>query len=152
MTGKLRTIAVATLFALAGASAAARADDSTPKRTLSSQKVPELVLGSKDSSYAVNKKDFELISGQSYRWEITSHGGFEYKFMTDFFRNVWVDQIVINDLEVHMDGGPAWLEFDDAGTIMVEFHTIRPGHYTWSVPDLKDKGMAGTITIKQPGK
>jgi hypothetical protein len=26
---------------------------------------------------------------------------------------------------------------------------VRPGHYTWSVPDLKDKGVAGTITIKQ---
>jgi hypothetical protein len=148
MAGRFATIAFAALFVLAGACAAARADDAKPKRTLSSQNVPELILGSKESNYAVNKKDFDLISGQGYRWKITSKGGFEYKFMTDLFRNVWVDQIVINDLEVHMDGGPAWLEFDDAGTIMVEFHTIRPGHYTWSVPDLKDKGMAGTITIK----
>ncbi|MER9326699.1 hypothetical protein [Mesorhizobium sp. M0488] len=37
---------------------------------------------------------------------------------------------------VHMDGGPAWLEFDDAGMIQVQFHTVRPGEYTWSVPTL----------------
>jgi hypothetical protein len=59
-----------------------------------------------------------------------------------------MNQIVINDLEVHMNGAPAWLEFDDEGTMQVQFTTIRPGTYTWSVPDLADKGMRGTITIK----
>ena len=148
MAGRFATIAFAALFVLTGACAAARADDAKPKRTLSSQNVPELILGSKESNYAVNKKDFDLISGQGYRWKITSKGGFEYKFMTDLWRNVWIDQIVINDLEVHMAGAPAWLEFDDGGTILVQFHTVRPGQYTWSVPDLADKGMKGKITIK----
>jgi len=144
-------IALAVFTGLAFAPLAAHADDDdddAPKATRSSQNVPELILGSKDSSYDVNKTDFELIAGQGYRWKITSHGGFEYKFMTDLFRNVWVDQIVIDDLEVHMAGAPAWLEFDDEGTIMVQFHTVRPGQYTWSVPDLADKGLKGTITIK----
>ena len=59
-----------------------------------------------------------------------------------------MNQIVINDLEVHMNGAPAWLEFDADGTIQVQFTTVRPGIYTWSVPDLADKGMKGTITIK----
>jgi len=123
-------------------------DDDAPKVTRSSKNLPELVLGSADSSYAVNRTDFELVAGQGYRWKISSHGGFEYKFMTDLWRNVWIDQIVIDDLEVHMAGAPAWLEFDDAGTIQVQFHTVRPGEYTWSVPDLADKGMKGRITIK----
>ncbi|RUZ78709.1 hypothetical protein EN943_09805 [Mesorhizobium sp. M7A.F.Ca.US.006.01.1.1] len=126
----------------------ANADDATPKPSRASKNLPELIIGSSDSTYAVNQKDFELIAGQGYRWKITSKGGFEYKFVTDLFRNVWMDQIVINDLEVHMDGGPAWLEFDDAGTIQVQFHTVRPGEYTWSVPDLADKGLKGKITIK----
>ncbi|WP_245295245.1 hypothetical protein [Manganibacter manganicus] len=127
---------------------AADDDDDAPQHTRSSQNVPELIIGSKDSNYDVNTKDFELIANQGYRWKITSEGGFEYKFMTDLFRNVWVDQIVIDDLEVHMAGAPAWLEFDDKGTILVQFHTVRPGKYTWSVPDLADKGVKGTITIK----
>ncbi|MGK6311388.1 hypothetical protein [Neorhizobium sp. DT-125] len=123
-------------------------DDDAPKVTRASQNVPELILGSKDDNFAVNQKDFELISGQGYRWKITSAAGLEYKFMTDLFRNVWMNQIVINDLEVHMNGAPAWLEFDAEGTINIQFTTVRPGEYTWSVPDLADKGMTGKIIIK----
>jgi hypothetical protein len=123
-------------------------DDDAPKVTRSSKNLPELILGSPDSSYDVNQKDFELIAGQGYRWKITSKGGVVYKFVTDLFRNVCMDQIVIDDLEVHMAGAPAWLEFDDTGTILVQFHTVRPGEYTWSIPDLADKGMSGKISIK----
>jgi hypothetical protein len=143
-----RRIVFATLVGLILAPIVARADDAAPKASRASKNLPELIIGSADSTYAVNQKDFELIAGQGYRWKITSKGGFEYKFVTDLFRYVWVDQIVINDLEVHMDGGPAWLEFDDAGTIQVQFHTVRPGEYSWSVPDLADKGLKGKITIK----
>ena len=116
--------------------------------TRASKDVPELILGTKDDQFTANQKDFTLISGQGYRWKITAAGGLEYKFHTDLFRNVWNNQIVINDLEVHMNGAPAWLEFDADGTIQVQFTTIRPGIYTWSVPDLADRGMKGTITIK----
>lgn len=118
------------------------------KVTRASKDVPELILGSKEDQFTANQKDFTLIAGQGYRWKITAAGGLEYKFHTDLFRNVWNNQIVINDLEVHMDGAPAWLEFDADGTIQVQFTTVRPGTYTWSVPDLADKGMKGTITIK----
>lgn len=118
------------------------------KPTRASKDVPELILGTKEDQFTANQKDFTLIAGQGYRWKITAAGGLEYKFQTDLFRNVWNNQIVINDLEVHMNGAPAWLEFDADGTIQVQFTTVRPGIYTWSVPDLADKGMKGTITIK----
>jgi len=130
------------------APAAVAAAAPAEKPTRASKDVPELILGSKEDQFTVNQKDFELISGQGYRWKITAAGGLEYKFHTDLFRNVWNNQIVINDLEVHMNGAPAWLEFDADGTIQVQFSTVRPGNYTWSVPDLADKGMKGTITIK----
>ncbi len=122
--------------------------DDAPKVTRASKDMPELILGSAQDSFTVNQKDFELIAGQGYRWKITSASGLEYKFATDLFRNVWMNQIVINDLEVHMNGAPAWLEFDAEGTMQVQFTTVRPGSYTWSVPDLADKGMKGTIIIK----
>lgn len=120
----------------------------TEQVTRASKDVPELVLGSASDSFTVNQRDFELIAGQGYRWKITSAAGLEYKFVTDLFRNVWMNQIVINDLEVHMNGAPAWLEFDSEGTMQVQFTTIRPGNYTWSVPDLAGREMKGTITIK----
>jgi hypothetical protein len=159
---RFRAIAFASLIGLAFAQghawaqddddddAPAAAETATPaeKPTRASKDLPELILGSKDDQFTANQKDFELIAGQGYRWKITAAGGLEYKFHTDLFRNVWNNQIVINDLEVHMNGAPAWLEFDADGTIQVQFTTVRPGIYTWSVPDLADRGMKGTITIK----
>jgi hypothetical protein len=127
---------------------AAGGSAATQQVTRASKDVPELILGSAEDDFVVNQKDFELIAGQGYRWKITSAGGLEYKLHTDLFRNVWMNQIVINDLEVHMNGAPAWLEFDSDGTMQVQFTTVRPGVYTWSVPDLADKGVRGTITIK----
>jgi hypothetical protein len=141
------------LAALAGVllsqsgSVAQDADDE-PKVTRASKDVPELILGSAQDSFTVSQRDFELIAGQGYRWKISSASGLEYKFATDLFRNVWMNQIVINELEVHMNGAPAWLEFDAEGTMQVQFTTVRPGSYTWSVPDLADKGMKGTIIVK----
>jgi hypothetical protein len=123
-------------------------DDAAEQVTRASKDVPELILGAKDDQFTANQKDFELIAGQGYRWKISAAGGLEYKFHTDLFRNVWMNQIVINDLEVHMNGAPAWLEYDADGTIQVQFTTVRPGIYSWSVPDLADRGMKGTITIK----
>ncbi len=128
--------------------AAARSAPAAEQVTRASKDIPELILGSKDDQFTVNQKDFELVAGQGYRWKISAAGGLEYKFHTDLFRNVWMNQIVINDLEVHMNGAPAWLEYDADGTIQVQFSTVRPGVYTWSVPDLAERGMQGTITIK----
>ncbi len=141
--------AIIGLFSIQPYAAAQEEDDNDqPKVTRASKNLPELILGSKEDVYAVNQKDFELVAGQGYRWKITSAAGLEYKFVTDLFRNVWMNQIVIDDLEVHMNGAPAWLEFDAEGTINVQFTTVRPGEYTWSVPDLADKGMKGKIIIK----
>ncbi len=123
-------------------------DDDDAKRTRSSQTVPELKLGKDGDQFAVNKTDFKLISGQGYRWKISAAGELEYKFKTDLWRNVWVNQIVISDLEVHMAGAPAWLEFDDEGTIQVQFSTVRPGTYKWWVEGLEDRGMQGNIIVK----
>jgi hypothetical protein len=117
-------------------------------QTRASQKIPELRLGSDASPYEVCQKDFELIPGQGYRWPITSNGNLEYKLHSSLFRNVWMNQIVIGDLEVHMNGAPAWLEFDGKGTMLVQFSTVRPGEYEWWVEGLEDKGMTGKIVIK----
>jgi hypothetical protein len=151
-----RAIAFAALVGLAAAQGQVWAQDNddddddagAEQVTRASKDLPELILGTKDDQFTANQKDFELIAGQGYRWKISAAGGLEYKFHTNLFRNVWMNQIVINDLEVHMNGAPAWLEYDADGTIQVQFTTIRPGIYTWSVPDLADRGMKGTITIK----
>ncbi|MEF2547928.1 hypothetical protein VQ045_12220 [Aurantimonas sp. E1-2-R+4] len=120
-----------------------------PPVSLSSQIVTPLVLGAPDREFAVSHTDIYLRANQAYRWDIASEGGLEYKFHAPgFFRNVWMNQIVISDLEVHMAGPPAWLEFDATGVITVQFQTTRPGRYDWYVEGLdEEQDMKGTITI-----
>ncbi|MDX1718463.1 MAG: hypothetical protein R3287_16280 [Anderseniella sp.] len=142
-------LVLATAFAATMAASPAIADDDDDmKRTRSSQNVPELMLGKEGDQFHVNQKDFTLLSGQGYRWKISAAGELEYKFKTDLWRDAWMNQIVISDLEIHMAGAPAWLEFDDEGTIQVQFNTVRPGTYKWWVEGLEDRGMTGTITVK----
>ncbi|MBO0663900.1 hypothetical protein LQ948_14790 [Jiella sp. MQZ9-1] len=120
-----------------------------PKKTLTTQIITPLVMGVDGNSFQTNHKDFYLRAGQPYRWDIKSAGDIEYKFIApDFFRNVWMNQIVINDLEVHMAGAPAWLEYDSHGTITVQFQTVRPGRYHWHLGNLdKNHVVEGTITV-----
>ena len=112
--------------------------------------LPELVLGAEGGNdYAVSEKEIVMEGGKYYRLPITSKGGKEYKFVaTEFFRNIWLNEIVINDLEVHMMGAPAHLEFDDEGTINLLFVPIRAGEYQWSIQGLEDKGMTGKFIVK----
>lgn len=120
-----------------------------PKNSLSSQIITPLVLGQGGEPFKVSHNDFYMRAGQAYRWDIKSEGDIEYKFNApDFFRNVWMNQIVIDDLEIHMAGAPAWLEYDAHGTITVQFQTVRPGRYEWSVGGLDEEHeMKGTITV-----
>lgn len=114
------------------------------------QNLPEIVLGDTNGNdFVVPVKDIEMESGKSYRLDVTSNGGKEYKFMApEFFRMIWMNQIVVNHLEIHPYGPPHHIEFDDAGTISLEFVTIRPGKYDWWIEGLEEKGMKGTLTVK----
>jgi hypothetical protein len=112
--------------------------------------LPPLILGDdKGNDFAVSTKTIEMESGKSYRLLITSKGGKEYEFFApEFLRSVWLNQIIINRIEVHMAGPPNHLEFDDAGTMAVDFVTIRPGTFTWRVKGFEDKGMTGQFIVK----
>jgi hypothetical protein len=112
--------------------------------------LPELVLGDGESNdFAVPVRDVELEAGRAYRLNITAKGQKEYKFMaSEFFRNIWINQIVVNHLEIHMAGSPHHLEFDDPGTIGVDFVAIRPGTYPWSIEGMESRGMSGRLLVK----
>ncbi|MBI1207045.1 MAG: hypothetical protein GC191_07115 [Azospirillum sp.] len=111
--------------------------------------LPELTFGTKSDDYAVSQKDFELETGKSYRLKLTRVGFKEYGFMApELFHDIWIRQIVINGLEVHPMGSLYKLEFDDEGTIELQFVTIRPGSFEWYIEGLKDKGMTGKFVVK----
>ena len=140
----IRGVAVAAAALLLAAPAGAV--DLTKRR----QNLPDLVLGNEEGNdFVVENRDIELEAGKAYRLRIVAKGRQEYKFFApEFFRNIWLNQIVINHLEIHGGGPPHHLEFDDTGEIGIEFVAIKPGDYTWYAQGLENKGMTGTISVK----
>jgi hypothetical protein len=82
--------------------------------------------------------EYKLLSGGYYRIDIVSDGTQEIAVEgPGLFRNVWVNEVVINDLEVRPLGLDS-IEFDDAGTVSLSFVAITPGQY-----DLRIRGTTG---------
>ena len=84
---------------------------------------------------------YELEAGKYYRIDIVADGSAELAIAgPEFFRNVWVDEVVINDIEVRPLGVDS-LEFDDEGTATISFVTIRPGSFTLRIPGTKGESQ-----------
>ena len=56
----------------------------------------------------------------------------------DFFRAIWINEIVIEDIEIRPMGVHS-IEFDAAGTAQMSFIAIVPGTYTLSIPRLEQR-------------
>ena len=82
--------------------------------------------------------EYKLLSGGYYRIVIASDGTAELAIEgPGLFRNVWVNEVVINDLEVRPLGLDS-IEFDDAGEVELSFVAITPGTY-----ELRLRGASG---------
>lgn len=91
---------------------------------------------------------YELESGKYYEIEIEADGSAEIALVgPDFFRNVWIDEIVINDLEIRPLGVDS-LEFDDEGVMEISFVTIRPGTFTLHVPGTTSDSQRAVFNVK----
>jgi len=91
---------------------------------------------------------YELESGKYYELPINADGTAELAIEgPDFFRNVWVDEVVINDIEVR-PLGVASLEFDDEGTATISFVTIRPGQFTLRIPGTTAESQQAIFNVK----
>ncbi len=78
--------------------------------------------------------NYTLKSGGFYRIAINADGSQELALSGgDFFRAIWINEIVINDIEIRPMGVHS-IEFDNAGTAVISFVAIMPGRYTLSVP------------------
>jgi hypothetical protein len=76
----------------------------------------------------------ELLSGGYYQIDIVADGTAELGLSgPEFFRNIWINEVVINDLEVRPLGLDS-VEFDDEGTMRISFVAIRPGRYALRIP------------------
>ena len=90
-----------------------------------------------------------LEAGQFYRLKMTSDGRDEYLVQSPdgFFRSLFIDQVVVNDLEVKTT--TMWgLEYDDDGTIEVYFVPVRVGNFSIGIRGLELDGFTTSITVR----
>lgn len=106
--------------------------------------LPELLLS---GDLSMSQTDYVLETGKYYRIKISSDGVEEFAWMApELFRNSWLNQIVVNDLEVKSYGVYS-LEFDAAGTFEMTFVPIRPGRYEFWVDGYETRGMLGAFMV-----
>ena len=91
---------------------------------------------------------YELQAGKYYSIEINADGSAELAIGgQQFFRNVWVDEVVINDIEVRPLGVDS-IEFDDEGTARISFVTIRPGTFELRIPGTTSESQRAVFNVK----
>ncbi|WP_118133517.1 hypothetical protein [Oceanicella sp. SM1341] len=91
---------------------------------------------------------YELRSGGYYRIKIVSDGSAELAIAgPEFFRNIWVNEVVINEIEVRPMGVSS-LEFDDEGEAEISFIAIVPGQYTLGIPGARGDTQLAHFTIR----
>jgi hypothetical protein len=92
--------------------------------------------------------EYRIETGKYYRWRIESDGGEEFMVQApELMRNVWIDEIIINEIEVKPMGGVYGIEFDDAGQADIWFVPIRPGAFEYYVRGYKNRGMVGKFIV-----
>jgi hypothetical protein len=107
--------------------------------------LPPLTLS---SGKPVAEAPIELKSGTYYRLKIVSDGTAELALSGgDFFRSIWVNEIVVNDIEIRPMGVHS-LEFDAAGEAEMSFIAIVPGTYRLSIPGSQGDSQSATFVIK----
>jgi len=108
-----------------------------------------LVFGNgEENDFAVSRKEVKLETGKYYVLPVTAKGYKEYRLEAhEFFQNIWVSQVVVEDLEVHTTKIHA-MEFDDQGTMELWFIAIKPGTYKWGIEGFEGKGMTGTFVVE----
>ncbi len=89
-----------------------------------------------------------LQSGAYYTLEITADGSAELAITgSDFFRAIWMNEIVINKIEVRPMAIDS-LEFDDAGVATLSFIAIKPGSHTLRIPGSTGETQKVTFNIQ----
>ncbi|MEF2072577.1 hypothetical protein [Consotaella aegiceratis] len=91
---------------------------------------------------------YELEAGKYYKLTIQADGSAELAISgAEFFRNVWVNEVVINDIEVRPLGVDS-IEFDDEGEATISFIPIRPGRFVLRIPGSTGESQQAVFDVK----
>ncbi|MFC0220062.1 hypothetical protein FHS82_002928 [Pseudochelatococcus lubricantis] len=107
--------------------------------------LPKLTLS---AGAPLAEKPMTLKSGKYYKLTIEADGSQELALEgPGFFRAVWVNEIVIEGIEVRPLGVDS-LEFDEAGEAEISFVAVKPGSYHLKVPGTTGDLQTVAITIE----
>ncbi|SMF33238.1 hypothetical protein SAMN06265365_111108 [Tistlia consotensis] len=91
---------------------------------------------------------YELEAGKYYRLKIVCDGSGELGLSgAEFFRNLWINEVVIDKVEVRPLGLDS-IEFDDAGTATITFVPIRPGRFVLRQPGTTAESQQAVFLVK----
>jgi hypothetical protein len=143
--GKLAGLAIAGLAAAMGLPAVVATPADAANLLTKGTNLPTLTLS---AGKAFPKEAMQLEAGKYYRWKIESDGTSEMAIQApEFFRFIWINEVVINDIEVRPLGLHS-LEFDSKGAATISFVPIRPGEYEYFMPNSKSDAFRGKIIVK----
>lgn len=109
------------------------------------ENLPPIILS---AGMPLSDHPWMLQSGTYYEFEIQGDGSQELALIgSEFFRAVWIDEIVVEGLEIRPLGLNS-VEFDEAGEMEIGFVAIKPGRYHLKVPGSTGDSQRLEITIK----
>ena len=109
------------------------------------QDLPPITLSAGEP---ISQAPWVLKSGTYYEFEITGDGSQELALVgPEFFRAIWIDEIVIEGLEIRPLGLDS-VEFDEAGEMKIGFLAIKPGRYYMKIPGTTGETQRIEITIE----
>lgn len=107
--------------------------------------IAPLTLG---SGKPVAEAPYELKSGAYYKMKVVADGSAELALSGgDFFRAIWINEIVINNIEIRPMGVHS-LEFDAAGEAEISFIAITPGSYALAIPGSHGDSQKAVFNIR----
>ncbi len=109
----------------------------------------DLVTGSDGPQLSAT--EFELVTGEYYRLNVTSDGVDTWRLEVDeLLRNSHLRLVTISEIEVHLQAlAFRAIEFDVAGTVQFSFTPIRTGTFPFTVGDtpseVRRRGGVGRV-------
>lgn len=108
-----------------------------------------LVLDINTKTMTMSQTEFQVETGKYYRLTITTDGVEQVLFHApDLFRNIWINQIVSNGIEMHVMGPPNEIRVNAAQTVFFAFVAVRPGDYEFWAEGYQNLGLRGKFIVR----
>lgn len=110
--------------------------------------LPDLILGSEQSDYAMSNQTYHLETGKAYRLKLVSSGLKSYAIESPaFFASIFLRKVEAGGMEIKATG-LTQLEFEEEGEAEIFFVPIKPGRFAFYAAGLEGKGMVGHFEVR----